>query len=224
MSHRNVVRVAAGAAIAAAALWATAMPASAARGSLADRGAGGHVGDDHVRHRARLRGQSAHEGRDRGARRGDRRGPGTRAQRVDPFRGGWGRHVEGGPQPAHEAIEFGVVVTFPDAADTTVGFPTVETCEERHGQLDRPRGRGPGRPSSRCRRSPSPRTHRPAQLAPAEEDEDAGQAEDAHGEAATTTAAPAEDGSSNTGMLIGVAVVVVVVAGVAALLVRRRRT
>ncbi|MSV48737.1 MAG: DUF1775 domain-containing protein [Actinobacteria bacterium] len=37
---------------------------------------------------------------------------------------------QGGPQPAHEEIEFAIQATFPDAAGTMLGFPTIETCEQ----------------------------------------------------------------------------------------------
>ena len=37
---------------------------------------------------------------------------------------------EGGPQPAHEEIEFAIQATFPNTPDARLGFPTIETCEQ----------------------------------------------------------------------------------------------
>lgn len=227
MFHRNVVRVGAGAAVAAVSLWVLASPASA------------HVEPSPIAVQA---GTSATVtfGVEHGC--GDSPLTKLEIQVPDgvtdvtpaPAPTGWTSSVadgvvtfEGGPQPAHEGIEFALQATFPDAADTTVGFPTVETCEEGSVSWIDPVVEGQDEPEF-----PMPivtltaGAPTEAQLTPAEEDEDGDHAEGSHDEAATTTAAPdeTEDESSNTGVIIGVVVVVVLVAGAAALLVRRRRT
>lgn len=132
---------------------------------------------------------------------------------------------EGGPQPAHEGIDFAIDATFPDTPDAMIGFPTVETCQEGSVSWIEPVVKGedePEKPAPTVLLTAAAPTE--AQLTPAEEGDEGGHEGAGHDEVATTTAAPSdEDSSSNTGLIVGIVVAVIAVAGVGVVLVRRRK-
>ncbi|CAN5627420.1 hypothetical protein BH10ACT3_BH10ACT3_10520 [soil metagenome] len=129
----------------------------------------------------------------------------------------------GGPQPAHEPIDFELTATFPDDPGASVSFATVETCEEGSVSWIDPLVDGQDEPEN-----PAPtvvltaEAPTAAELAPHEEGDEHEEAEATTSTEATPTTTEAEDASSNTGWFIGVAVVAIFVGALAALMVSRR--
>ena len=135
----------------------------------------------------------------------------------------------GGPQPADEPLDVAIRATFPDTPDASIGFPTVQTCEEGEIAWIQPVVDGEEEPES-----PAPTlllTDGPpsaAQLAPEEEGDHA--EGDHHDDGATTTAADTsadsdgdDDGSgTNPALVVGGLVVVVALVAGGVVLVRRR--
>ena len=142
---------------------------------------------------------------------------------------------EGGPQPAHKEIEFAIQATFPNAPDTMLGFPTVETCEQGTVEWVQPVVNGEEEPEfpapTVTLTSGVPVTAAEADAAAAEgsseekdADHPAGHHESGTEEAATTKASETSDSSSTNFLpyaligLVGGAVVVIAVT-----MVRKRK-
>ena len=147
---------------------------------------------------------------------------------VSPAPDGWTGAVAdgvvtftGGPQPAHEGIDFAIHATFPDTPDELLGFPTIETCEEGTVEWIQAVVEGADEPEF-----PAPTVLLTAgapteeQLSPPADDEGSG------AEGPTTTVGEetsSSDSSSDAGPIIGVILLVIIVGGAGALFMRRRR-
>ena len=141
---------------------------------------------------------------------------------------------EGGPQPAHDEIEFAIQATFPNTPDAMLGFPTIETCEQGTVEWIQPVVSGeeePEFPAPTLTLTPgvpvTAATDAVAAEGPSEEkdaDHPAGHHESETEETATTKASETSDSSSTNFLpyaligLVGGALVVIAVT-----MVRKRK-